>query len=125
MKRIITASIILTFIISLSFSTNYLIKTYVNQTIFYLNMALESVNSDNEKCIEYIETAYGYWSKKCSIMALFTSHTDIYNINSSIIKTYSYLSSGDENEFMAEINSTIYALSCFLDTQKLSLQNLL
>ena len=118
-------------IISIIFAGSIITQMYLNKTSALLIDKLENIKSDienekfdREKVSKKAEEMYSEWEKINEKWSVIILHDEIDLIETALIKMKAEIKSGEIEDSMAEIDTSIFLLNHIKEKEKTSLKNI-
>ena len=123
--------IIIISILIIIFAGSIIIQMYLNKTSALLIDKLENIKSDienekfdKEKVSKKAEEMYSEWEKINEKWSVIILHDEIDLIETALIKMKAEIKSGEIEDSMAEIDTSIFLLNHIKEKEKTSLKNI-
>lgn len=123
--------IIIISILIIIFAGSIIIQMYLNKTSALLIDKLENIKSDienekfdREKVSKKAEEMYSEWEKINEKWSVIILHDEIDLIETALIKMKAEIKSGEIEDSMAEIDTSIFLLNHIKEKEKTSLKNI-
>ncbi len=125
MKRVVTCSIIIIFLVAAALTSYFTTKSTVEDISGYLIEAEESFkNKDYEKALDAAKKADGEWRKFFELHVFITDKEHMLEITSSLSRLTAFAEEEDD-EFMIEVRSAKQLAEIYLQKQNPEIMNIL